>query len=312
MDKSWQEMKKELGFNDDSDSLSQMQKAVGFTLKETLTTVICNLCSKPIIQAQLINHLENCKKCKQQEKKKLKKPNIMNEFPKIVSSDTNTPTVLNSEDPSVPPVKKKRKYTKQQSDASEKKIKLSELSEYANQLNLKNSQVGGKTLGFGSVNKSGTTFTINAKKYNDTSMTKEKKEPKKKEKGPIDLDKNCGVETETGKCPRSITCKIHPISAKKAVVGRSHPFETLMSMRERDKQLGQAQKQIVQPVFSHNLNNFDSISAEEEALKLILSIKTFQPKPIAIFPSNGNFPSLKVWLEKKMQFDLENSLKESV
>ena len=47
----------------------------------------------------------------------------------------------------------------------------------------------------------------------------------------VDLDRQCGVLLENGMaCPRSLTCKAHTMTAKRAVVGRSRPFDEL---RER-------------------------------------------------------------------------------
>ncbi|KAI9336423.1 SCA7, zinc-binding domain-containing protein [Zopfochytrium polystomum] len=53
-------------------------------------------------------------------------------------------------------------------------------------------------------------------------------EAKQKKGGPLDLDKQCGVMGDNGiVCARSITCKIHSVSAKRAVVGRSIMYDAL-------------------------------------------------------------------------------------
>ena len=48
----------------------------------------------------------------------------------------------------------------------------------------------------------------------------------------LDLDKNCGVMSELGPCYRSITCKNHSVAMKRVVVGRSKPFEDLISLHQ--------------------------------------------------------------------------------
>ena len=71
----------------------------------------------------------------------------------------------------------------------------------------------------------------------------------------LNLDTQCGVILENGlACTRSITCKIHPISSKRAVVGRSQSYDllhqesmarTLLSKKgniENDKILNQIDK----------------------------------------------------------------------
>ncbi|RKP38689.1 SCA7 domain-containing protein, partial [Dimargaris cristalligena] len=48
-------------------------------------------------------------------------------------------------------------------------------------------------------------------------------------KGPIDLDKQCGVMGPNGQpCARSLTCKTHSMGAKRAVLGRSQLYDLLL------------------------------------------------------------------------------------
>lgn len=48
-------------------------------------------------------------------------------------------------------------------------------------------------------------------------------------KGPIDYDKQCGViNDKTLPCSRSLTCKSHSMGAKRAVQGRSRPYDELL------------------------------------------------------------------------------------
>ncbi|PRT53180.1 SAGA-associated factor 73 [Wickerhamiella sorbophila] len=59
----------------------------------------------------------------------------------------------------------------------------------------------------------------------------------------IDLDRQCGVELPNGsKCGRLLTCKTHSISAKRAVVGRSRPFDTLLVAYRQTRQVQQNAK----------------------------------------------------------------------
>ncbi|CAG8536638.1 13100_t:CDS:2, partial [Cetraspora pellucida] len=59
--------------------------------------------------------------------------------------------------------------------------------------------------------------------------------------GPIDLDKQCGVVEHTGtQCSRSLTCKSHSMALKRAVQGRSQPFNTLLSQYPK-KSIGRPQ-----------------------------------------------------------------------
>lgn len=48
-------------------------------------------------------------------------------------------------------------------------------------------------------------------------------------KGPVDYDKQCGVINDKGlPCSRSLTCKSHSMGAKRAVQGRSRPYDDLL------------------------------------------------------------------------------------
>ncbi|KAM0789279.1 hypothetical protein ACM66B_000119 [Microbotryomycetes sp. NB124-2] len=54
--------------------------------------------------------------------------------------------------------------------------------------------------------------------------------PSKPPKGQLDLDRQCGVITDKGvPCLRSLTCKTHPMGAKRSVPHRSQPFDVLLA-----------------------------------------------------------------------------------
>jgi SAGA-associated factor 73 len=56
-----------------------------------------------------------------------------------------------------------------------------------------------------------------------------KNPPKARIKGPIDLDRHCGVINDKGfPCSRSLTCKSHSMGAKRAVPGRSKEYNILL------------------------------------------------------------------------------------
>ncbi|KDN44112.1 SCA7-domain-containing protein [Tilletiaria anomala UBC 951] len=47
-------------------------------------------------------------------------------------------------------------------------------------------------------------------------------------RGPLDVDRQCGVISEKGPCLRSLTCKSHSMGAKRSVEGRSRPYDELL------------------------------------------------------------------------------------
>jgi hypothetical protein len=54
-------------------------------------------------------------------------------------------------------------------------------------------------------------------------------------KGPLDLDKQCGVIVAPGgtPCARSLTCKSHSMSSKRSVEGRSRPYDVLLGLIQK-------------------------------------------------------------------------------
>jgi SAGA-associated factor 73 len=73
-----------------------------------------------------------------------------------------------------------------------------------------------------------------------TKKKKKKDEPKAKaakQKAPVDVEKQCGVELpQGGQCARSLTCKSHSMGAKRAVPGRSAPYDKLLAEYQRKNQ----------------------------------------------------------------------------
>ncbi|TKA73775.1 hypothetical protein B0A49_02836, partial [Cryomyces minteri] len=69
---------------------------------------------------------------------------------------------------------------------------------------------------------------------------KKKDEPKvkvPKPKPPVDVERQCGVELKEGAmCARSLTCKSHSMGAKRAVPGRSLPYDTLLANYQKTNQ----------------------------------------------------------------------------
>lgn len=59
----------------------------------------------------------------------------------------------------------------------------------------------------------------------------------------VDVDKQCGVPLPNGGlCARSLTCKTHAMGAKRAVQGRSAPYDALLADLQRRNQLKMQQK----------------------------------------------------------------------
>jgi SAGA-associated factor 73 len=76
------------------------------------------------------------------------------------------------------------------------------------------------------------------KKKNKKDEPKPKAAPKPK--GPVDVEKQCGVVLPNGaQCARSLTCKSHSMGAKRAVPGRSLPYDMLLQAYQKKNQARQ-------------------------------------------------------------------------
>lgn len=61
-----------------------------------------------------------------------------------------------------------------------------------------------------------------------------------KPKGPVDVEKQCGVQLPNGgNCARSLTCKSHSMGAKRSVPGRSLPYDLLLAQYQKKNQAKQ-------------------------------------------------------------------------
>ena len=58
--------------------------------------------------------------------------------------------------------------------------------------------------------------------------------------GPVDVERQCGVIIKDGvQCARSLTCKSHSMGAKRAVPGRSLPYDMLLAAYQKKNQAKQ-------------------------------------------------------------------------
>ena len=64
-----------------------------------------------------------------------------------------------------------------------------------------------------------------------------KKKVETKPKGPVDVERQCGVPLpQGGLCARSLTCKSHSMGSKRAVTGRSQPYDILLAQYQKKNQ----------------------------------------------------------------------------
>lgn len=115
---------------------------------------------------------------------------------------------------------------------------------------------------------------------------KKKEEPKAKvpkPKGPVDVEKQCGVLLPNGQpCARSLTCKSHSMGAKRAVAGRSLPYDMLLAAYQKKNQAKQQKAALDAnaPLEDEDEANAGPIDSDEETAAVMGALARWDPQPV--------------------------------
>ncbi|KAL2181390.1 SCA7, zinc-binding domain-containing protein [Thermothelomyces heterothallicus CBS 202.75] len=119
---------------------------------------------------------------------------------------------------------------------------------------------------------------------------KKKDEPKPKTakpKGPVDVERQCGVLLPNGQpCARSLTCKSHSMSAKRAVPGRSLPYDMLLAAYQKKNQAKQQKAAIDAnaPLEDDDDANQGAVDSDEETAAVMSALANWNPQPVVPQP----------------------------
>ncbi|KJK75430.1 hypothetical protein H634G_08793 [Metarhizium anisopliae BRIP 53293] len=115
---------------------------------------------------------------------------------------------------------------------------------------------------------------------------KKKDEPKAKvpkPKGPVDVERQCGVILPNGQpCARSLTCKSHSMGAKRAVAGRSLPYDMLLAAYQKKNQAKQQKAALDAnaPVEDEDDANNGPVDSDEETGAVMSALSHWHPQPL--------------------------------
>ncbi|KAF3906161.1 hypothetical protein ABW20_dc0100657 [Dactylellina cionopaga] len=115
-----------------------------------------------------------------------------------------------------------------------------------------------------------------------TKKTKKEK-PAPKPKGPVDVERQCGVPLPNGQlCARSLTCKSHSMGAKRAVQGRPAPYDTLLIAYQKKNQAKQQKAAInaSNPAPEDLEANSLHVDSDEEMEFVMAAVARSNPQPI--------------------------------
>ncbi|KAJ3522377.1 hypothetical protein NM208_g12885 [Fusarium decemcellulare] len=120
---------------------------------------------------------------------------------------------------------------------------------------------------------------------------KKKDEPKAKvpkPKGPVDVERQCGVILANGQpCARSLTCKSHSMGAKRAVAGRSLPYDMLLAAYQKKNQAKQQKAALDAnaPIEDEDDANNGPVDSDEETAAVMSSLAHWKPMPVIPQPT---------------------------
>lgn len=173
----------------------------GRPLEDKPAVVKCNHCKRAIMQHKAKEHIEGCLNKKQEKQRK-------------------------------------KKEAKDARDAAARKAERDGASSEDEDDEVP--AAAGKTAGRADVGGKGGKKRKAEDEGTGAKKKKKKDEPKAKAprpKAPVDVEKQCGVELpQGGQCARSLTCKSHSMGAKRAVPGRSAPYDKLLAEYQRKNQ----------------------------------------------------------------------------
>lgn len=115
---------------------------------------------------------------------------------------------------------------------------------------------------------------------------KKKDDPKvkvPKPRGPVDVERQCGVILPNGQpCARSLTCKSHSMGAKRAVAGRSLPYDMLLAAYQKKNQAKQQKAALDAnaPVGDEDDANNGPVDSDEETAAVMGALAHWNPQQL--------------------------------
>ncbi|KAL4800042.1 mRNA capping enzyme, catalytic domain-containing protein [Aspergillus venezuelensis] len=226
--------------------------------EDHLETVICKTCKRPVLKQNAAEHIRGCIRAKQEKARKKKEARDAANRAKAGEKEGD------------------EEGAGDKGADGEETVKA--------QKSAKKSAVKGMA-------EDGTKKGKKRKAEGDEDKDKETKKKKKKEeakpktakpKGPVDVEKQCGVPLPNGaQCARSLTCKSHSMGAKRAVPGRSLPYDMLLQAYQKKNQARQQKAAIdANAPLQDDLENNGPVDSDEEKDAVMAAISRSQPQPL--------------------------------
>lgn len=193
--------------------------------EDQLETVICKHCKRPVMKQAAAEHIRGCLRAKQEKARR-------------------------------------KKEARDAANRAKEKVEKDGEDDGDGEEGTGSTMKGQKSAKKSAVKGMGDDGTKKGKKRKADGEDDKDKEPKKKKKkdeqkpkvpkpkGPVDVEKQCGVTLPNGaQCARSLTCKSHSMGAKRAVPGRSLPYDMLLQAYQKKNQARQQSEFFAHPLY---------------------------------------------------------------
>ncbi|KAI0999220.1 hypothetical protein K3495_g8974 [Podosphaera aphanis] len=138
---------------------------------------------------------------------------------------------------------------------------------------------------------------------------KKKKEDLKpklsKQRGPVDVERQCGVMKDGVPCARSLTCKSHSMGAKRAVAGRSLPYDFLLAAYQKKNQAKQQKAAIDASAPLEDEPGLGPVDSDEELTAVMHGLSNWNPQPVC--PPIIQIPIERKYMRERLREQLSQA-----
>ncbi|KAF4634648.1 hypothetical protein G7Y89_g3467 [Cudoniella acicularis] len=265
--------------------------ATGRPLEDNLEIQQCKHCKKSILKTTIKAHVVACLKAKKEKAQRKKEQKEAREREKKglgeekKDDDGDTKMEDDDDDDSISPEKKGPEGLKSAKKTAGKKVEIDD-----------GTKKGKKRKADGDAEKG-------------PKPKKKKEEPKlkaPKPKGPVDVERQCGVMKDGVPCARSLTCKSHSMGAKRAVPGRSLPYDMLLTAYQKKNQAKQQKAAIDAnaPLEDEEAAN-GPVDSDEELTAVMHGLSNWNPQPVV--PPLIHIPIEKQYMRQRLYEQLHNA-----
>ncbi|RAH45929.1 deubiquitination module subunit SGF73 [Aspergillus brunneoviolaceus CBS 621.78] len=244
--------------------------------EDHLETVICKTCKRPVLKQNAVEHIRGCIRAKQEKARQRKEArDAANRAKAGDKDDTEEVGVGGAGGAGGGPGGEKGEGGEDSSMKGQKGAKKSAVKGMA-------AEIGAKK-GTKRKTEAGDGDDKDSKEPKTKKKKKEEPKPKTaKPKGPVDVEKQCGVTLPNGaQCARSLTCKSHSMGAKRAVPGRSLPYDMLLQAYQKKNQARQQKAAIdANAPLQDEQDNNGPVDSDEEKDAVMAAITRSHPQPL--------------------------------